>query len=95
MCLREADIGICAGICKIKVAFAGPAMIDRRPSRCKRIRNRIETGFGEGVRTSCHGIIKAAEITAAALGDKVAAAVAAHGDKAAVAVASHRKILMR
>ena len=49
--------------------------------------------FGKGVTTSCHGIIKAAEITAAALGDKVAA-VAAHGDKAA-AVASLHRILTR
>ena len=52
--------------------------------------------FGEGVTTSCHGIIKAVETTAAALGDKAAAvaaaaavvaAVAAPGDKVA-AVAS-------
>jgi hypothetical protein len=54
-----------------------------------------KTGFGKGVTTSCHGIIKAAEITAAAHGDKVAAAVAAHGDKAAVAVASLHRILTR
>ena len=52
-------------------------------------------GFGKGVRASCHGIIKAAETTAAALGDKAAAvaavavaAVAAPGDKVAAAVAS-------
>ena len=51
--------------------------------------------FGEGVTTSCHGIIKAAETTAAVLGDKAAAvaavavaAVAAPGDKVAAAVAS-------
>ena len=44
--------------------------------------------------TSCHGIIKAAETTAAALGDKAAAvaavavaAVAAPGGKVAAAVA--------
>jgi hypothetical protein len=54
-----------------------------------------ENRFGEGVTTSCHGIIKAAETTAAALGDKAAAvaavavaAVAAPGDKVAAAVAS-------
>ena len=54
-----------------------------------------ENRFGEGVTTSCHGIIKAAETTAAALGDKAAAvaavavaAVAAPGDKVVVAVAS-------
>jgi hypothetical protein len=51
-----------------------------------------ENRFGEGVTTSCHGIIKAAETTAAALGDKVAAvaAVAAPGDK--VAAANRHKI---
>ena len=48
-------------------------------------------GFGKGVRASCHGIIKAAEITAAALGDK-AAAEAARGVKVVV-VASHHRIL--
>jgi hypothetical protein len=54
-----------------------------------------ENRFGEGVTTSCHGIIKAAETTAAALGDKAAAvaavavaAVAAPGDKVAAAEAS-------
>ena len=52
-----------------------------------------ENRFGEGVTTSCHGIIKAAETTAAALGDKAVAAVAvaaaaAPGDKVAAAVAS-------
>jgi hypothetical protein len=54
-----------------------------------------ENRFGEGVTTSCHGIIKAAETTAAALGGKAAAvaavavaAVAAPGDKVAAAVAS-------
>ena len=52
-----------------------------------------ENRFGEGVTTSCHGIIKAAETTAAALGDKAAAvaavavAAAAPGDKVVVAVA--------
>jgi hypothetical protein len=53
-----------------------------------------ENRFGEGVTTSCHGIIKAAETTAAALGDKAAAvaavavaAAAAPGDKVAAAVA--------
>ena len=51
----------------------------------------IKIGFGKGVRASCHGIIKAAEITAAALGDKVAAE-AARGVKV-VAVASHHRIL--
>ena len=57
-----------------------------------------ENRFGEGVTTSCHGIIKAAETTAAALGDKAAAvaaavvaAVAAPGDKVA-AVASRLRI---
>ena len=56
-----------------------------------------ENRFGEGVTTSCHGIIKAAETTAAALGDKAAAvaavavaAVAALGDKVAAAVNRHR-----
>ena len=54
-----------------------------------------ENRFGEGVTTSCHGIIKAAETKTAALGDKAAAvaavavaAVAAPGDKVAAAVAS-------
>ena len=58
-----------------------------------------ENRFGEGVTTSCHGIIKAAETTAAALGDKAAAvaavavavaAVAAPGDKVAAAANRHR-----
>ena len=56
-----------------------------------------ENRFGEGVTTSCHGIIKAAETTAAALGDKAAAvaavavaAVAAPGDKVVAAANRHR-----
>ena len=52
----------------------------------------IKIGFGKGVRASCHGIIKAAETTAAALGDK-AAVEAALGVK--VVVASPHRILMR
>ena len=58
-----------------------------------------ENRFGEGVTTSCHGIIKAAETTAAALGDKAAAvaavavaAVAAPGDKGVVAAAGRHRI---
>jgi hypothetical protein len=58
-----------------------------------------ENRFGEGVTTSCHGIIKAAETTAAALGDKAVAvaavavaAVAAPGDKVVVAVANRHRI---
>jgi hypothetical protein len=56
-----------------------------------------ENRFGEGVTTSCHGIIKAAETTAAALGDKAVAAVAvaavaAPGDKVVVAAANRHRI---
>ena len=52
-----------------------------------------KTGSGEGVRSSCHGIIKVVEITVAVLGDKVAV-VGALGAKVA-AGASLRKISMR
>jgi hypothetical protein len=56
-----------------------------------------ENRFGEGVTTSCHGIIKAAETTAAALGDKAAAVAAvavaaAPGDKVAAAAANRHRI---
>jgi hypothetical protein len=58
-----------------------------------------ENRFGEGVTTSCHGIIKAAETTAAALGEKAVAvaavavaAVAAPGDKVVVAAANRHRI---
>jgi hypothetical protein len=58
-----------------------------------------ENRFGEGVTTSCHGIIKAAETTAAALGDKAeavaavaVAAVAAPGDKVVAAAANRHRI---
>jgi hypothetical protein len=61
-------------------------------SRCWVIEPTARLSEGEGARASCHGIIKAARVAAAALGAKAAAeTAAAHGVKVA-AVSLHRTL---